>query len=91
MYRLVFSSHFDRQSERFKRRHPELRSRLARTIRDLQTDPFQPHLRLHALRGELEGLHALSLTHAYRILLTLRISEHEITLLDIGSHDDLYR
>lgn len=27
----------------------------------------------------------------YRIALTLLISEHEIILLDIGSHDEVYR
>ena len=48
-------------------------------------------LRLHPLSGELEGLHAVSLTYVYRITLTLRITKKEIVLLDIGSHDEVYR
>jgi mRNA-degrading endonuclease RelE of RelBE toxin-antitoxin system len=39
----------------------------------------------------LEGLHAVSVTHAYRITLTLRVTTKEIVLLDIGSHDEVYR
>ena len=33
---------------------------------------------------------AVSLTYSYRITLTLQITEHEILLLDIGSHDEVY-
>ena len=34
---------------------------------------------------------AVSLTYVYRITLTLRITKKEIILLDIGSHDEVYR
>ena len=91
MYRLVSTSHFDRRIARFRRAHPELLQRLARVLRDLEADPFQPHLRLHPLKGELAGLHAVSVTYAYRITLTLRIARREIVLLDIGTHDEVYR
>lgn len=91
MYRLVTTSRFDRRSARFRRAHPELKHRLARVLRDLEADPFQPHLRLHPLKGDLQGLHAVSVTYAYRLTLTLRITEQEVILLDIGSHDEVYR
>lgn len=52
---------------------------------------MQPHLRLHALRGEMEGMHAVSVTYQYRIVLTLLIREREVILLDIGTHDEVYR
>lgn len=90
MWRLVTTSHFDRQVGRFVRAHPSLKSRLAQVFRDLETDPFQPRLRVHVLRGELEGLHALRLTYAYRITLSLDRDQQEIVLLDVGSHDELY-
>jgi mRNA interferase YafQ len=91
MYQLISTRHFERQLARFERAHPELRRRVAQALRDLEHDPFQPHLRLHALSGNLAGLHAVSVTYAYRIVLTLQISEREITLLNIGSHDEVYR
>ena len=33
----------------------------------------------------------MSIHHAYRITLTLLITEKEIILLDIGSYDEVYR
>ncbi|MGB9128497.1 MAG: hypothetical protein WCB97_02520 [Thiobacillus sp.] len=56
----------------------------------LRADPFEPSLRLHPLTGKLQGMQAVSLTYNYRITLTLQITEHEILLLDIGSHDEVY-
>ena len=60
-------------------------------FRALEDDPFQPSLRLHPLSGKLRGKHAVSLTHDYRITLTLVVSEQTITLIDIGTHDEVYR
>jgi mRNA-degrading endonuclease YafQ of YafQ-DinJ toxin-antitoxin module len=89
-YTLVATSHFERRLARFRRAHPELRQRLAQVLRDLESDPFQPHLRLLPLKGRLAGLHAVRLTYAYRLTLTLKLAEHEIILLDVGSHDEVY-
>ena len=91
MYVLLTTGHFDRRVVKFSRAHPELKKPLAKVLHGLESDPFHPHLRLHPLKGELEGLHAVSVTHAYRITLTLRVTKKEIILLDIGSHDDVYR
>lgn len=91
MYTLATTSNFDRRVAKFTRTHPEQKKQLAKVLRGLEADPFQPSLRLHALKGELEGLHAVTLTHAYRITLTLRITRKEIVLLDIGTHDEVYR
>lgn len=66
------------------------RPRLADTLAKLADDPFQPSLRLHPLGGKLQGLQAISLTHSYRITLTLQITEQEILFVDIGSHDEVY-
>ena len=91
MYVLLTTGHFDRRVVKFTRAHPELKKPLAKVLKNLEADPFMPSLRLHPLSGELEGLHAVSLTYVYRITLTLRITKKEIILLDIGSHDEVYR
>lgn len=91
MYTLVWTPRFTRAARQFGKRHPELRSKLAMVLRDLQQDPFQQHLKLHNLGGRLAGIQAVSLTYDYRITLTVIVTEKEITLLDIGSHDDVYR
>lgn len=87
---LVTTASFDRRARKFLTRHPDLRPRLAETLGKLRADPFDPSLRLHPLTGKLQGMQAVSLTYSYRITLTLQITEHEILLLDIGSHDEVY-
>ena len=91
MYALVWTSRFSRSAEKFARRHRELRQKLADTLRDLERDPFQTHLKLHALGGKLKGVQAVSLTDSYRITLTVVMTNKEIILLDVGSHDEVYR
>ena len=91
MYTITTSQQYLRQARRFFNKHPELKPRFVEAVTDLQADPFQPHLKLHPLGGKLDGCHAVSLTYSYRITLTLLITEKEIILLDIGSHDEVYR
>ncbi|MDD5242077.1 MAG: type II toxin-antitoxin system mRNA interferase toxin, RelE/StbE family [Sulfuricella sp.] len=91
MYIIVTPLQFLRQARKFFKKHPDLRPRFARTLDDLQKDPFQPFLELHPLSGKLAGCYAVSLTYSYRITLTLMVTEKEIVLLDIGSHDEVYR
>jgi len=91
VYTVVTPEQFLRQARKFFRKHPELKPRFSRVVQDLQTDPFQPRLALHPLSGKLSGLHAVSLTYSYRLTLTLLLADKEIVLLDIGSHDEVYR
>ncbi len=91
MYELVWTAGFTRAANKFVDLHRELRTKLAATLRDLENDPFQPHLRYHHLTGKLKGIQAVSITHSYRITLTVMITDKEIILLDIGSHDEVYR
>jgi mRNA-degrading endonuclease YafQ of YafQ-DinJ toxin-antitoxin module len=90
-YRLATSSRFDRQLKRFNRKNPELRNRVQQIFHDLQEDPFQPHLRLHPLRGRMDGYHAARIDYSNRIILILLLDVRTIRMVDIGSHDDVYR
>jgi mRNA-degrading endonuclease YafQ of YafQ-DinJ toxin-antitoxin module len=91
VYSLVTTKYFLKRSRKFFRKHPEVKPRFAEAAEGLKTDPFQPHLRLHPLKGQLKGLYSVSITYEHRITLTLKITEKEIILLDIGSHDEVYR
>lgn len=91
MFTITTPQQFLRQARKFFKKHPDLKPHFAKVLADLQQDPLQPHLELHRLTGKLSGCHAVSLTYSYRITLTLLISEREIVLLDIGSHDEVYR
>lgn len=91
MYTLIWSARFTHHAKRFFKQHPELRHKFAQILRDLEVDPFQPHLRCHLLTGKLKGTQAVRLTDSYRITLTILVTEKEIILLYIGSHDQVYR
>ncbi len=90
MFTLVWTAHFTRAATRFAKRHPELKRKLARILRDLEKDPFQLHLDYHHLGGKLKDMQAISITDNYRVTLTIVIAEKEILLLDIGTHDEVY-
>lgn len=91
MYSIVTPEQFLQQARKFFKRHPGLKPRFSLVISDLQQDPFAPHLEFHPLKGRLEGCYAVSLTYSFRITLTIAMLEKEIILLDIGSHDEVYR
>lgn len=91
MYTLVWTAGFTRTAGKFLKQHQELREKFATILTDLERDPFQPHLRYHHLRGKLEGVQAISITSSYRLTLTILIANKEIILLDVGSHDEVYR
>ena len=91
MNTLVWTETLSRTARRFLRRHPELRGELETVLGRLERDPTHPSLRLHPLKGRHRGKHAVSLTYSYRIVLVLALTDAEIVLLDVGSHDDVYR
>ena len=59
-------------------------------IEILQNNPYHHSLQTHKLRGKLTGLRAITLTYRYHITIIIRDKKKEITLLDIGSHNDVY-
>lgn len=91
MFAIITTQYFLRRVGKFLRTHPDLRDRFSRVVDDMKADPFAPHLNYHHLNGDMKGLQAISLTYEYRIILTVMVTEKEIILLDIGSHDEVYR
>ena len=90
-YALAWTDTFARTARKlFLRRHPDLSGLFEDVLRQLETDPRSPRLRLHPLQGRHKGKHAVRLTYQYRIVLILRITPREILLLDVGSHDEVY-
>ena len=89
-YRLSWTAAFTRAFRRFMRRHPNLDNQVADVLKRLQTNPFEPSLRLHSLSGNLSGKQAVCITYAYRIVLCVEIVDKEIILYNIGTHDEVY-
>ena len=91
MYSIVWTETFLRTARKFLKKHPDLKPVFEDVIMKLQKDPQNPSLRFHNLKGNLRGKSSVSLTYSYRIIVTIMLTEKEIYLLDIGSHDEAYR
>ena len=89
-YTLLFTEHYNRKAARFLKRHPELRQQYLKTLQILEANPTHPSLRLHPLKGNLQGLHAVSINLSYRITLELLIQEQHIIPINVGDHDAVY-
>ena len=90
-FALVWTETFARTARKFLRRHHDLEGVFADVLRQLEIDPRAPRLRLNTLHGEHRDKHAVSLTYEYRIVLILRFMPREVVLLDVGTHDEVYR
>ncbi len=88
---LVFTERYERRAARFLRRHPDLRQSYRKTLLLLEANPHHLSLRLHALRGRLQGLHSVSINLSYRITLEVLIDGQRLIPIDIGSHDVVHR
>ena len=89
-YTLIFTDDYTRRALRFLKRHPELKNQYAKTLALLELNPHHPTLRLHALSGQLQGIHSVSINLSYRITLELQIQEQQIIPLNVGDHDAVY-
>jgi len=89
-FTLVFTETYNRRAAKWLKKHPNLRYQYLKTLQLLELDPFHPSLRMHTLRGRLQGIHSVSINLSYRITLELLISDQEIILLNVGDHDAVY-
>lgn len=89
-YGLVFTDTYNKRAAKWLKRHPELRQQYLKTLQLLELNPFHPSLRLHALSGRLQGIHAISINLSYRITLELLLTDEEIVLINVGDHDAVY-
>ncbi len=89
-YTLVFTEQYNRRARRFLKHHPELTPQYLKTLQILEVNPHHPSLRLHALKGKLEGLHSVSINVSYRITLELLLQDNEIIPVNVGDHEAVY-
>jgi mRNA-degrading endonuclease YafQ of YafQ-DinJ toxin-antitoxin module len=90
VFTLLWCAGFTRSAEKFIINHTVLREKLASMLRQLEKDPFQPHLKYHHLRENFTGIQSVSITYGYRITLTVVVSDKKIILLDIGNQYEVF-
>jgi mRNA-degrading endonuclease YafQ of YafQ-DinJ toxin-antitoxin module len=89
-WQLIFTDQYQRRALSFIKRHPDAVAQYVKTLELLQVNPHHPSLRLHALKGRLEGLHSISINLKYRITLEMIVTEREIILVNVGDHQQVY-
>ena len=90
-YRLVFTDSYNKKAAKWIKKHPTLKDQYLKTLQLMELDIHHPSLRLHKLSGSLTGLSSVSINMSYRITLELIIQDLDIILINIGSHDEVYR
>jgi mRNA-degrading endonuclease YafQ of YafQ-DinJ toxin-antitoxin module len=89
-YRLIYTDSYVRRAKKFLKRHPQVLGQYEKTLQLLELNPHHPSLRMHSLRGPLNGLSFVSINMSYRIVLDFVIQDRDIILIDVGNHDHVY-
>ena len=89
-YTIIFTESYVRRARKFFKKRPELLGHYEKCLLLMESNPFHPSLRIHALQGKLKGLHSISITLSYRLTIEFLIDDKEIIPIDIGTHDRVY-
>lgn len=90
---IKWDASFRRAFKRQTRNNSNLERRIFEVIELLAQDPFDALLKMHKLRGRLEGLWACWVEYDCRIVFAFEPAESGedcIVLIDIGTHDEVY-
>jgi len=90
-FALIFTDSYLKRAKKFARKHPELKQQYLKTLQLLELNPYHPSLRLHQLTGNLKDVHSISINLSYRITIELLIEDNQITPINIGTHEEVYR
>lgn len=93
--KILWSKGFKRSYQKVIKKSPQLKSKITDVLKLLANDPFTPSIKSHKLTGNLAGLWSCSVAYDCRIIFSFsedgELLEMMILLIDIGSHDDVYR
>ncbi len=90
IYKLLYPQNYIKRARAFLKKHPDIFGQYEKPLKLLELNPKHPSLRLHRLKGKLKRMHSVSINISYRITIELIITEHEIILINIGDHEDVY-
>ncbi len=89
MIRIAYSSAFQKVYKKIIKNNAPRQLLFQQKISLFQQDPFHPQLRTHKLKGALKDFYSFSLEYDLRVVFYF-ISDTEVVLEDIGSHDEVY-
>jgi mRNA interferase YafQ len=86
---LVWGSSFRRAYKKIIKQNPQLKEKLAKSLKIFQKEPFHPTLKTHKLSGELIDLYAFSIGYDCRVVFKF-MRQDEALLITLGPHDKVY-
>ena len=91
MYEIRFAEGYEKRAIKFFKKHRDLWGKYKKTIELLEANPAHPSLRVHKLQGKMHPYSSVSINMQYRMIIDFIVVDEVIILIDIGSHDDVYR
>lgn len=82
-----FNKKFDKK---YKKLLPIFQLKVDDTIEKFKNNPFDPSLKNHALKGEMHGRRAISVTYDIRIIFEEHNNYVLVIMLDVGTHNQVY-
>lgn len=81
MMKLNMAKKFKKEAAKLTSGNTALRNKLSIVLKTLSENPFTPSLKTHKLKGDFEGLWALSLSYELRIIFQIREINNEKFIL----------
>ena len=91
MAKIIYTESYNKRARKFIKKHTHLLKQYEKTLRLLEVNPYHPALRLHKLKGKLSNLYSVSINISYRISLNFLIEKDKIILIDVGTHEEVYK
>lgn len=89
---LVRTNGFIRAAKRYVKKNPQIADNVEATLSALELDAFNPQLKTHKLKGDLDRIWACSAGYDLRIV--FEFAQHQgneaVVLLTVGTHDEVY-
>ncbi|HNS79794.1 MAG TPA: type II toxin-antitoxin system mRNA interferase toxin, RelE/StbE family [Syntrophorhabdus sp.] len=89
MINIVWDPGFKKAYQKKIKTDDNLKKKFWKTMKLFSSNPFSKQLRTHKLTGTLKGLWAFSVDYDTRVIFSF-LTDDEILLIDIGSHDEVY-
>lgn len=84
---ILFTPRFTKQYRKLTRAQQEAADT---ALRRFQEDPFQPSLRNHALKGQLDGIRSIRAGYHLQLIHEEQGGHVIIHFLAVGTHDEVY-
>ena len=77
-------------NKRFAKLSPKLQMKVEKAVLLFRKNPFDPHLRNHALSGDLSDRRAFSVGGDVRVIFKEHKNYILVIMLDVGTHNQVY-